>query len=205
MSEQRRPEGQDEQTAGARRPAQGGQDRPAGGPVPESLRFFGTTWVAHDGGYALRRAAVAAGSLLAAAASCAVLRFAYDGIALADVGSFVGWLVVVMFAVCSYVAFRRAWAGFAARPQDPGREESLRSLKAIGFIGSLLAYFVRSLTEAPGEGLRRREYEAAVTAYEKRRSSRSGNPGARGGSRPKKRGPAAANTKPDPGARATRP
>ncbi|WP_345649768.1 hypothetical protein [Streptomyces tremellae] len=141
------------------------------------MRFFGTSWLAHDGGYALRRAAVAAGSLLAAAASCAVLRFAYDGLALADVGPFVGVLVVVMFAVCSFVAFRRTWDGFSARPADPGREESLRSLKAIGFIGSLLAYFVRSLTEAPGEGLRRREYEAAVAAYEKRRAARSGKPG----------------------------
>ncbi|MBP0460583.1 hypothetical protein [Streptomyces montanisoli] len=150
-----------------------------GGPEPEELRFFGTTWVRHDGGYAVRRVAVAAGSLVAAAASCVVLRFAYDGIALAGVGSFVGVLVVAMFAVCSLVAFRRTWAGFGERPADQAREDSLRSLKTIGFIGSLLAYFVRSLTEAPGEGLLRREYEAAVVAYEKRRGARSGNPGAR--------------------------
>ncbi|WP_329460191.1 hypothetical protein [Streptomyces sp. NBC_01497] len=147
--------------------------------MPEGLRFFGTTWVGHDGGYGARRVAAAAGSLLAAAASCAVLRFAYDGIALADVGSFVGVLVVVMFAVCGFVAFRRTWAGFSVRPADPAREESLRGLKAIGFIGSLLAYFVRSLTEAPGEGLRRREYEAAVAAYEKRHTTRGG-PGVKG-------------------------
>lgn len=148
-----------------------------GGPEPEGIRFFGTSWVDHGDGYALRRAAVAVGSLAATVASCLVLRFAYDGVALADVGSFVGVLIVVMFAVCSAVAFRRTWAGFGARPADPAREESLRSLKAIGFIGSLIAYFVRSLTEAPGEGLRRREYEAAVAAYEKRRATRAGNPG----------------------------
>jgi hypothetical protein len=187
VSDEQCPAGQEKRTAPAGQPAGSAPDRSAGGPVPESLRFFGTTWVGHDGGYPLRRAGAAAGSLLAAAASCAVLRFAYDGIALADVGSFVGVLVVVMFAVCSFVAFRRTWAGFSDRPADPGREESLRSLKAIGFIGSLLAYFVRSLTEAPGEGLRRREYEAALAAYEKRRASRSGRPGTRSGGRQKVR------------------
>jgi hypothetical protein len=178
----------------------GGGAAVRGGPEPEGLRFFGTTWLDHDGGYAFRRVAVAAGSLVTAFASCLVLRFAYDGIALADVGSFVGILVVVMFAVCSAVAFRRTWVGFAARPADPGREESLRSLKAIGFIGSLIAYFIRSLTEAPGEGLRRREYEAAVVAYERRRSARSGNPGARRAARTAKKNKRARDRTPRAGA-----
>ncbi|MCK8677811.1 MULTISPECIES: hypothetical protein [Streptomyces] len=158
------------------------------GPRPEPLRFFGTTWVEHDGGYGLRRAAVAVGSLGAAVAGGFLLRFAYQGLTLAEVGGFVGILVVVMFAVCSAIAFRKTWEGFTRRPADPAREDSLRSLKLIGFVGSLLAYFLRSLTEAPGEKLLRSEYEAARAAYEKRRATRTGNPAARGtkGNRPRK-------------------
>ncbi|MFF3750687.1 hypothetical protein ACFYYH_09525 [Streptomyces sp. NPDC002018] len=164
----------------------GGRGR--GGPEPEAIRFFGTSWVAHDGGYAARRVAVAVGALAATLAACFVLRFAYQGLEIAEVGSFVGLLVVVMFAVCGAVAFRKTWEGFTRRPADPGREESLRGLRAIGFIGSLTAYFLRSLAEAPGEGLRRREYEAAVVRYERRRTARTGNPAARRAARSRKPG-----------------
>ncbi|WP_370413422.1 hypothetical protein [Streptomyces fradiae] len=139
------------------------------GPQPEELRFFGTTWLDHSGNYGLRRIGVAAGSLVAAVAGCFVLRFAYQGLEIAKVGGFVNLLVVVMFAICSAIAFRKTWEGFVRRPADPAREDALRSLKAIGFIGSLLAYFFRSLSEAPGEKLRRAEYEEAVTRFEKRR------------------------------------
>lgn len=149
------------------------------GPEPETIRFFGTTWVGHDNGYRLRRAGAAVGSLIATVASCLVMRFAYQGIVIADVGGFVAVLFIVVFTVCSAVAFARTWDGFRRRPADPAREESLRSLKAIGFIGSLLAYFFRSLTEAPGERLLRGEYEAAAAQYEKRRVARAGNPAAR--------------------------
>ncbi|MGW0855667.1 hypothetical protein [Streptomyces sp. NPDC002690] len=151
----------------------------APGPQPETLRFFGTTWVDHDGGYALRRAGVAAGSLAAAVASCVVLRFAFSGLAVAEIGTFLNILVVLMFAVCSAVAYRKTWQGFRSRPADPGREDSLRGLKTIGFVGSLLAYFVRSLREAPGEGLLRAEYETALARWTKRRTTRTGNPAAR--------------------------
>ncbi|WP_406865399.1 hypothetical protein ABZO31_18750 [Streptomyces sp. HUAS MG47] len=143
------------------------------------MRFFGTTWVEHDGHYGLRRAAVGVGALLAAVAGCLVLRFAYQGLEVAEVGGFVNVLVVVMFAICSAIAFRRTWEGFSRRPADPAREESLRSVKAIGFIGVLLAYFFRTFTEAPGEKLLRTEYETARTQYEKRRASRTGNPAAK--------------------------
>jgi hypothetical protein len=159
------------------------RDTPAGstapgstaGPQPETLRFFGTTWVHHDNGYAVRRVGVAAGSLLAAAAACLVLRFAYEGLRIADSGAFVLALVVVMFAVCSALAFRQTWAGFSKRP-DPERQANLRGLLAIGFIGSLIAYFFRSLTEAPGEKLHRQEYQEAREQYERRATRRSGNP-----------------------------
>ncbi|WP_097924955.1 MULTISPECIES: hypothetical protein [Streptomyces] len=161
----------------------------APGPQPEPIRFFGTTWVDHDGGYGLRRVGVAVGSLAAAVAACLVLRLAYEGLEIAEAGSFVGILVIAMFSICSAIAFRKTWEGFAARPKDPDREDSLRGLKSIGFIGSLLAYFVRSLTEAPGEKLRRTEYETARAQFEKRRSTRTGNPAARrtsGRKRPKR-------------------
>ncbi|UXY29060.1 EamA/RhaT family transporter [Streptomyces sp. HUAS TT20] len=146
-----------------------------GGPRPEPLRFFGTSWVSHDSGYPGRRAAVAAGSLAAAVASAFVLRFAYQGLQIAGTGSFVNVLVVAMFAICSALAFRNTWDGFGKR-LDLDRQASLRGLLAIGFIGSLLAYFFRSLTEAPGEKLHREEYEKARAEYERRSSRRTGNP-----------------------------
>ncbi|MER6959221.1 EamA/RhaT family transporter [Streptomyces sp. NPDC000618] len=148
------------------------------GPRPETLRFFGTTWVNHDPGlqgYAARRIAAAVGSLAAVTVSCLVLRFAYEGIAIADLGSFVTLLVVVMFAVCSALAFRHTWDGFAKRP-DPDRQASLRGLLAIGFVGSLLAYFFRTFTEAPGEKLLREEYDTARQQHERRATRRTGNP-----------------------------
>ncbi|RZU21486.1 EamA/RhaT family transporter [Streptomyces sp. BK239] len=145
------------------------------GPRPEPLRFFGTTWVHHDQGYAARRAAASVGSLAAAVGSCLVLRLAYEGLAIADSGSFVILLVVVMFAVCSALAFRHTLEGFTKR-HDPDRQSSLRGLLAIGFVGSLLAYFFRSLIEAPGEKLHREEYEAARVQYERRSGRRTGNP-----------------------------
>ncbi|MFJ8360169.1 EamA/RhaT family transporter [Streptomyces sp. NPDC093984] len=156
----------------------GTPDTPKGGPRPEPIRFFGTTWVDHDGGYTARRIAVSAGSLAAAAISCLVLRFAYQGLSIADVGAPVTFLVVVMFAVCSALAFGHTWGAFTKRP-DPERQSSLRGLLTIGFVGSLLAYFFRSLTEAPGERLHREEYDQARAAHEKRTSRRTGNPSRR--------------------------
>ncbi|MDI3406840.1 EamA/RhaT family transporter [Streptomyces cavernicola] len=151
----------------------------AGGPEPEPIRFFGTTWLDHSGKYGLRRAAVALGSISAAFGGCLLLRFAYEGLEIAQVGAFVDILVVAVFAICSALAFRRTWDAYSRRP-DPRTQASLRSATAIGFIGALLAYFLRSLTEAPGEQLRRAEYEAARKQYERRTSRRAGNPANRG-------------------------
>ncbi|KAB1978350.1 EamA/RhaT family transporter [Streptomyces triticiradicis] len=145
------------------------------GPRPEPLRFFGTTWVEHDGGYTGRRIGVAVGSLAAVVAACFVLRFAYQGLAIADVGTPVTVMVVVMFAVCTALAFGHTWESFSKRP-DPDRQASLRGLLTIGFVGSLLAYCFRSLSEAPGEKLHREEYEAAKAQYARRTTRRTGNP-----------------------------
>ncbi|MET8081097.1 EamA/RhaT family transporter [Streptomyces sp. NPDC005303] len=158
----------------------GTQDIPAGspeggGPRPDPIRFFGTTWVNHDNGYALRRVGAATGSLAATVASCVILRFAYEGLQIADTGSFVTVLVIAMFAICSALAFRNTWDGFGKHP-DPDRQASLRGLLAIGFVGSLLAYFFRTFIEAPGEGLRRKEYETALKLHEKRGARRTGDP-----------------------------
>ncbi|WP_399119019.1 EamA/RhaT family transporter [Streptomyces sp. KM273126] len=148
------------------------------GPRPEPIRFFGTTWLNHDDGYRARRVAVSAGSLAAAAVACVVLRLAYQGLQIAAVGGWVSLLIVVMFAACSALAFGHTWGAFTKRP-DPDRQASLRGLMTIGFVGSLLAYFFRSLAEAPGEKLHREEYEKARTQYDRRTSRRTGNPARR--------------------------
>ncbi|MGW1521360.1 hypothetical protein [Streptomyces sp. NPDC002287] len=158
---------------------------PAVGPQPEPIRFFGTTWVDHGNGYALRRAAVAAGSLLAAAAGAYLLRLAYEGLEIGNVGPFLSISVLVLFGVATAIAFAKTWESFGRRPAPSSDEAALKGLKTIGFIGSLLAYFVRSLTEAPGEKLHRTEYEHALAEYDRRRSARTGNPAAR--RRPKRK------------------
>ncbi|MFJ8166128.1 hypothetical protein ACIRBY_35130 [Streptomyces sp. NPDC096136] len=161
---------------------------PAGqpaGPQPEPIRFFGTTWVHHDGGYALRRAAVAVGSLAAAALGAYLLRLAYQGLEIGNVGAFLSISVIVLFAIATAIAFAKTWESFGRRPAPSSDEAALKGLKTIGFIGSLLAYFLRSLTEAPGEKLRRAEYERAAAEYDRRRTARTGNPAAR--RRPKRK------------------
>ncbi|SDL40751.1 hypothetical protein [Streptomyces indicus] len=155
------------------------------GPQPEALPLFGTTWVEHDGGYLWRRIGVGIGALVLAAAGALVLRFAYEGLAIAKVGSFVNLLVIVAFSACSAIAFRRTLESYGKRP-DPEKAQATRGLMAIGFIGVLLAYFVRNLIEAPGEKLRRTEYETAREQYERRSSRRAGNPSNR--SKKKRRG-----------------
>ncbi|MFC9299463.1 hypothetical protein ACFTWH_35465 [Streptomyces sp. NPDC057011] len=154
------------------------------GPEPEPIRFFGTTWVEHDGGYALRRAGAAVGSLLAAVIAAFLLRFAYEGLEIGDVGPFLSISVVILFAIASSIAFAKTWESFRRRPAPSSDEAALKGLKAIGFIGSLIAYFLRCLTEAPGEQLRRTEYERASAEFARRRSARTGNPAAR---RPKRK------------------
>ncbi|MFI5621044.1 hypothetical protein [Streptomyces sp. NPDC051567] len=154
------------------------------GPEPEPIRFFGTTWLRHDGGYVLRRAAASLGSLAAAVAGAFLLRLAYEGLALGDVSSFLTLSVVVLFAIASAVSFAKTWESFSRRPATSSDESALRSLRTIGFIGALLAYFLRCFVEAPGEDLRRSEYENAMAEFTRRRSSRTGNPAAR---RPKRK------------------
>ncbi|WP_327354281.1 EamA/RhaT family transporter [Streptomyces sp. NBC_01304] len=148
------------------------------GPQPDPIPMVGTTWVDHDNGYALRRAALGLCALLGAAGGAFLLKLAYEGLDIAQVGSFISLLVVVVFSACSAVALRRTWESFSTRP-DPDRQAQLRTVTAIGFIGALLAYFLRSFMEAPGEKLRRTEYETALAQYERRSARRAGNPASR--------------------------
>ncbi|MBZ4323157.1 EamA/RhaT family transporter [Streptomyces huiliensis] len=127
-----------------------------GAPEPEPIRFFGTTWIEHDGGYGWRRAAVAAGGLAAAVAGALILRFGYEGLAVARVGGLVNLIVFLGVAICTALAFRRTWEGFVRRGTG---EESTQPYLLIGFIGVFLAWSLRALQEAPGEKLHRQEYE----------------------------------------------
>lgn len=154
------------------------------GPEPEPIRYFGTTWLNHDGGYALRRAGVAIGSLVTAVAAALLLRLSYEGLEIGNIGPFLSISVVVLFAISSSIAFAKTWESFSRRPAPSSDEAALKGLKAIGFIGSLIAYFLRCLFEAPGEKLRRAEYERAVAEFARRRGARTGNPAAR---RPKRK------------------
>ncbi|MTE20412.1 hypothetical protein F0L17_15105 [Streptomyces sp. TRM43335] len=155
-------------------------------PEPEPIRFYGTTWVDHSGGYSLRRYALGLGALLLAVAGALVLRLAYQGMAIAEAGTVLSTLFVVAFAVCSSMAFSRTLGDYTRGPDDArGPDDpSMRSIKAVGFLGVLLAYALRSAVEAPGEKRRRAEYDRAVERYERRdanRAARRGNPAARRG------------------------
>ena len=132
----------------------------------------------HDAGYTARRIGVAAGSLVATIASCLILRLAYEGLRIAEVGGVVTLLVLVMFAACSALTFGHTWGAFTKRP-DPARQASLRGLLTIGFVGSLTAYFLRSLKEAPGESLHRQEYEASHAQHTRKTTRRTRNPAKR--------------------------
>ncbi|MFJ8040706.1 hypothetical protein ACIRBX_09415 [Kitasatospora sp. NPDC096147] len=157
--------------------------------TPEPIRWFGTSWLERGAGYWARRVAVPLGALAAAAAGALVLRFAVEGVRDSEAGGLVYALLVGAIALCSLLSGLRTWKvlseGKDALTGWMAEEKSLGAVWLIGFVGALAAYFLRSLLEAPGEGLKRARYQEALTAAERRRTSkaaRSGNPG-----RPKKR------------------
>jgi len=61
-------------------------------------------------------------------------------------------------------------------------DRSVGPMLLIGFVGMLVAYFLRSLFEAPGEGDKRVRYERAVAAHARRRTPAAAG-GGRGGRR----------------------
>ncbi|RKN42914.1 hypothetical protein [Streptomyces hoynatensis] len=150
------------------------------GPRPEPLRFYGTSWVDHSRHYGLRRAALTAGAALLTLAGVLVLWLGYVGLVGTGSGGWLGTLVVLAFVLCTALAFTRAWSGYVrAQPADGPDESQFRTIKVVGFVGLLLAYTLRSLAEAPGERLRRADYEAAVERHKRRTVRRSGNPARR--------------------------
>ncbi|MFB6888702.1 hypothetical protein ACFCX4_05220 [Kitasatospora sp. NPDC056327] len=163
-------------TAGDRTP-------PAGAPRPEPIRWFGTSWVDRGGDYRLRRVLVPVGALLAAAAAAFLLRLAVDGIRVADNGGFLNGLLLAAVAICSLLAALRTWKVLTEGKESltgwMAEDKSLGVAWVIGGVGALLAYFVRSLREAPGEAVRRARYEKELAQYERRQAGRSGRPGAR--------------------------
>ncbi|MDT0308901.1 hypothetical protein RM780_18320 [Streptomyces sp. DSM 44917] len=149
-------------------------------PSPGPLRFYGTTWVERTGGYGLRRAGLAAGSALLAAAGGLVLWLGYAGLVGSETAGWLRFLVMAAFVICSVMAFLRTWGGYAV-PREGARadESAFRSIKAVGFVGVLLAYALRTLVEAPGERLARAEHEAALERHRRTIAKRSGNPARR--------------------------
>ncbi|TDC68456.1 hypothetical protein [Streptomyces hainanensis] len=152
-------------------------------PRPEPIRFYGTRWVDRSGGYALRRVLLTGAAGLGAVTGALALWILYAGVADGS-PTWLGSLVLLALLLCTAIAFTRAWVGYT-RPRSPDaiEESAFRSIKVVGFVGVLLAYGLRGTIEAPGEGLRRADYQAAVARHRRLTGKRSGNPARRRGSR----------------------
>ncbi|MFI6446282.1 hypothetical protein [Kitasatospora sp. NPDC050543] len=165
--------------------------RPAGAPQPQDVRFFGTSWVERGSGYRLRRALVPIGALAAAVAGAFLLRFAVTGVQLSDAGGLVNGLLIGAIGICSCLAALRTWKLLSEGRDALGgwmaEDGSLGAVWLIGGVGTLLAYFLRSLTEAPGEAVERRRYEKSLAQYERRQAERSRRPDGRPSGRGAKR------------------
>ncbi|WP_031063527.1 hypothetical protein [Streptomyces sp. NRRL WC-3742] len=162
-----------------------------GAPEPETIRFFGTTWLNRDGGYWLRRVGFSAGALLATAAAVLVLRFGVEGVSLSRSGGFLNGLLTAAIAVCSMMAVMRTWKVLTeGKDRLTGwmaEDKSLGAVWLIGGAGTLAAYFARSLVEAPGESVKRAAHERALAQYAKRQSGRTGRPDAKAPGRGKRK------------------
>ncbi len=149
-------------------------------PRPEPIRFYGVSWVDHSGGYGARRAGLTLAALLLAAMGGTLLFLGYSGL---DSSETAGWLramVVIAFAICTAMAATRTWIRYTRpAPENAVDESAFRSIKVVGFVGVFLAYALRSTVEAPGEKLRRLDYEAAVARHRRRTAKRSGHPARR--------------------------
>ena len=161
-------------------------ERPS--PRPDPIRFFGTGWVTHDTAYWLRRVGVSLGALVAAGAGAVLMRLGVQGVFVSAAGSLVNTLLVVAVAICTCVAAIRTWTllskGRASLTGWMADEKSVGPMLLIGFVGMLVAYFLRSLLEAPGEAEKRSRYELAVAAHARRRIPATAGSG---GSRRKRR------------------
>ncbi|MEZ0091475.1 hypothetical protein [Streptacidiphilus sp. EB129] len=143
-------------------------------PRPDPIRYFGTRWVTHDTGYWLRRVTVSVGALAAAVAGALLMRLGVQGVFDSGAGSSVNLLLVVAVLICSTVAAIRSWNVFSRGRESltgwMADEKSVGPMLLIGCVGALLAYFCRSLLEAPGEAEKRARYELALAAHARRRA-----------------------------------
>lgn len=157
-------------------------ERPA--PQPEPIRFFGSCWVERGTGYWLRRAGTGAGALVAACAGALLMRFGVQGVFMAGVGRGVDLMLVVGVMVCTSVAAVRTWNVFSRGRRSlsgwMADDKAMGPVLVIGFVGLLVAYFLRSLIEAPGEAEKRSRFELATAAHARRRApATAGGGGAR--------------------------
>jgi hypothetical protein len=150
-------------------------------PAPEPIRFFGTSWVTRGGDYWLRRVAVSLGALVTVVAGAFVLRFAVAGVELSKSGGLVNGLLVFAIAFCTFLAGVRMWkiltVGRDSLTGWMAEDRSLGAVWLIGCLGSVAAYFFRSLVEAPGEAVHRAAWEDAKARSAKRKGSRNGRGG----------------------------
>ncbi|WP_052847115.1 hypothetical protein [Streptomyces avicenniae] len=157
----------------ARQPASDADREPA----PDPLRFYGTTWVDHSGGYALRRVLLTLGAAVLTLLGILLLWLSVIALTGTDTASWLRSLVILALVLCTAIAFTRAWSGYTRpRPAGATDESAFRSIKIVGFVGLLLAYAMRSVVEAPGEKLLRLDHEAALERHRRRASRRSGSP-----------------------------
>jgi hypothetical protein len=134
--------------------------------------------VDHDAAYWARRVGVSLGALVATLAGAIVMRFGVQGVFISKSGALVNTLLVVAVAICTAVAAVRTWTvcvrGKSGLSGWMAEEKSVGPMLIIGFVGTLAAYFLRSLFEAPGERRKRAAYELAVATYARRRTPAAG-------------------------------
>ncbi|MEV1007707.1 hypothetical protein [Streptomyces sp. NPDC049881] len=146
-------------------------------PAPDPIRFYGTTWVDHSGGYALRRVLLTLAATVLTLLGLLLLWLCVLALTGTDTASWLRSLVILALVLCTAITFTRAWTGYVRpRPANATDESAFRSIKIVGFVGLLLAYALRSTVEAPGEKLLRQDHEAALERHRRRTGRRSGNP-----------------------------
>ncbi|RKE19729.1 hypothetical protein [Streptomyces sp. TLI_171] len=147
-----------------------------GAPAPAPIRFFGTTWVRRGRAYWLRRVLVPIGALAAAAAGALALRLGVSGVRLSDAAP-LSVLLMLAIGVCNALAGLRNWKILTEGKESlsgwMAEEKSLAGVWLIGFVGALVAYFARSLVEAPGEGLKRAVHDQETATWHRRRTARA--------------------------------
>ncbi|MGW4384058.1 hypothetical protein [Kitasatospora sp. NPDC004531] len=145
-------------------------------PAPEPIRFFGTTWTDRGRAYWLRRVLVSLGALAATAAGALLLRLGVSGVRISGAAPLTV-LLTLAIGVCTAMAGLRNWKilteGRDSLTGWMAEQNSLAGVWLVGFTGALAAYFLRSLVEAPGEGLKRAVHDQQTAGWQRRRAARA--------------------------------